>query len=276
MGLMATIQAARVAPATLALWFLGQNGWVVKSPQGFVLAVDPYLSDACHPSRRGLDLRRQVPLPLAPEELEADLVACTHSHRDHADPVTLAALAASGAASGAGSGRARRFLGPAETLAVFAAAGIAAADRTLFWPNAVTAAGDLTLTGTFALPTDTGDLTPLGLAVKAAGGPTVWITGDTAWCDLLAEDGARHRPDVVCVPINGGYANLSHWQAADLVHRVAARTAIPCHWDMFADNSCDPRMFHASLVVKGIGDAYHPLRAGEMLVVECATSRTAP
>ncbi len=268
MGLMAEIRALRVAPGTLALWFLGQNGWVVKSPGGFVLAVDPYLSDSCHPSRRGLDLRRLVPLPLAPEALEADLVACTHSHRDHADPVTLAVLA--------GSGRVGRFLGPAETQGVFAAAGIAAADRALLWPNAVAAAGDLGVTGTFALPTDTGDLTPLGLMVRAGDGPGIWITGDTGWCDLLAEDGARHHPDAVCVPINGGYANLSHWQAAELVHRVGARLALPCHWDMFADNSCDPRMFHASLVVKGIGDTYRRPGHGAMLVVEAATCRTGP
>ena len=39
--------------------------------------------------------------------LEADLLVCTHSHRDHADPVTLAAVA--------GAGKVRRFLGPAET-----------------------------------------------------------------------------------------------------------------------------------------------------------------
>jgi len=259
MGLMAEIRATAVEVGTLALWFLGQNGWVVKSPADFVLVVDPYLSDSCHPSRRGLDLARQVPVPIPPEALEADLVACTHGHRDHADPVTLAALAS--------SGKVRRFLGPAETHGVFAAAGIAENDRALAWPNAEEAAGDLTLIGTFALPTDTTDLTHMGFAVKAEGGPTLWITGDTAWCDLVAECGAAHRPDAVCVCINGGYANLSHWQAAELVRRVDPRIAIPCHWDMFADNSCDPRMFHASLVVKGIGEKYRYLGHGEKLVI---------
>jgi len=260
MALMAVIRAAEVAPGTLALWFLGQNGWVVKSAAGIVVVVDPYLSDCCNPSRRGLDLRRRVPVPLAPEEIEADLVVCTHGHRDHADPVTLAALAR--------SGKVARFLGPAETQGVFAAAGIDPGRRVPFWPNAVERLGDLVLTGTFALPTDTSDLTHCGLVVAATGGAKIWITGDTAWCDLLAEDGARHKPDVICVPINGGYANLSHWQAAELVVRVAPRLAIPCHWDMFADNSCEPRMFRSSLVVKGAGERYHLLGHGENLVVD--------
>jgi len=264
MALMTAIRAAKVEAGTLALWFLGQNGWVIKSPGGVVLVVDPYLSDCCNPSRRGLDMARRVPVPIAPEELEADLLACTHGHRDHADPVTLAALAR--------SGKVRRFLGPAETQGVFAAAGIDPADCVLAWPNSQTSEGDLTLVGTFALPTDTTDLTHMGLVIKAEGGPCLWITGDTAWCDLVAENGAAHRPDVMCVCINGGYANLSHWQAAELVRRVDPAIAIPCHWDMFADNSCDPGMFQASLTVKGVREKYRRLDAGEKLVI----SRTAP
>ncbi|EME71477.1 Zn-dependent hydrolase, partial [Paramagnetospirillum caucaseum] len=78
-GLMTEIAATQVDRGTLALWFLGQNGWMVKSPSGMVLAVDPYLSNSCHPSRRGLDLDRRVPVPVAPEDLRADLLLCTHS-----------------------------------------------------------------------------------------------------------------------------------------------------------------------------------------------------
>ena len=261
MALMATIRAARVEAGTLALWFLGQNGWVIKSPGGTVVAVDPYLSDSCNPSRRGLDLARRLPVPIDPAALEADLVACTHGHRDHADPVTLAALAR--------SGKVGRFLGPAETQGVFVAAGIA--DGVLAWPNSETVAGDLRLVGTFALPTDTSDLTHMGFVIKAEGGPSLWITGDTAWCELVAASGAAHRPDAVCVCINGGYANLSHWEAAELIRRVDPAIAIPCHWDMFADNSCDPAMFRASLTVKGVREKYRRLDAGESLVI-CRTT----
>lgn len=260
MGLMAEIRATKVERRTMAVWFLGQNGWMVKTPSGVVLAVDPYLSDSCHPSRRGLDLRRQVPVPIPPDALEADILACTHSHKDHADPVTLGAACR--------SGKVRRFIGPAQTQAVFAAAGIVGAG--LSFPGDVVETGDLRLTGTFALPTDTTDLTHMGFAVEVDDGPRFWITGDTAWCELLAEAGAALKPDAMAVCINGGYANLSHWQAAGLTRRVAPRLAIPCHWDMFADNSCDPRMFAASLTVQGIGDKYRLLEHGRKLVIAAA------
>ncbi|WP_254434808.1 MBL fold metallo-hydrolase [Magnetospirillum sp. UT-4] len=256
---MADIQAATVPPANLAVWFLGQNGWIVKSPGGRVLAVDPYLTDSCHPSRRGLDLRRRVPVAIAPGELAADVVLCTHAHKDHADPEGLPAMAE--------SGRVAAFAGPPATQAVFAAAGIAEDRRRLAWPGDAFQVGDLTLAGTFALPTDTTDLTHMGVVVSAPGSPRFWIVGDTAWCDLLADSGRVHAPDVVAVPINGGYANLSHWQAAELVKRVGARQAFPCHWDMFADNACDPRMFAASLTVLGIGDAYRAAEHGKMVVL---------
>lgn len=260
MQLMAEIRATHVQRKTMAVWFLGQNGWVVKSPAGRVLVVDPYLSDSCNPSRRGLDLRRQVPVLIAPETLAADLLACTHSHKDHADPASLCALCRSGLV--------KAFLGPAQTQAVFAEAGVAESDRRLSWPGDVVELDDMRLTGTFALPTDTSDVTHMGFMVQVDDGPKLWITGDTAWCDLLAEEGARHAPDVIALPINGGYANLSHWEAAELTRRVNPRRAIPCHWDMFADNSCDPRMFAASLTVKGIGDKYQAAVHGKMLVIE--------
>jgi L-ascorbate 6-phosphate lactonase len=259
MDLMAEIGATRVERATMAVWFLGQNGWVVKSPSGRVLVVDPYLSDSCNPSRRSLDTRRQVPVLVAPDRLEADLLACTHSHRDHADPGSLCPICR--------GGRVKAFLGPAQTQAVFAAAGAAAADCRLTWPGDVVELGDIRLTGTFALPTDTSDLTHMGFLVQVDDGPKLWITGDTAWCDLLAEEGARHAPDAIALPINGGYANLSHWEAAELTRRVAPRLAIPCHWDMFADNSCDPRMFAASLTIKGVSEKYCAAQHGKKLVI---------
>lgn len=260
MGLMEEIRATRVERGTLALWFLGQNGWMVKSPAGQVLAVDPYLSDSCNRPGRALDMARQVPVLIQPAELEAHMLACTHSHRDHADPETLCACAA--------SGRVERFLGPAETQAKFREAGVAEADRRLTFPNDVVELGDLRLTGTFALPTDATDLTHMGFVVEVDGGPKLWITGDTAWCDLLAEAGMKHQPDAVCVCINGGYANLSHWEAAELVKRVNPRMAIPCHWDMFRDNSCPPHMLKASLTVKGVGEKYAFAAHGAKMVVE--------
>jgi L-ascorbate 6-phosphate lactonase len=258
-GLMAEITATKVDRGTLAVWFLGQNGWMVKSPQGQLVAVDPYLSNACHPSRRGLNLDRMVPVPISPDQLRAHLVVCTHSHKDHADPETLCACGK--------SGHVERFMAPGDTQAILEEAGVAEADRQLVWPNCRTELGDLVLTTTFALPTDAVDLTHTGVMIALDGGPRFWITGDTAWCELLAEHGLALKPDAIGLPINGGYANLSHWEAAELVRRVAPKQAIPCHWDLFPDNSCPPNLFEASLTVKGMRDRYRLPIHGQKMVI---------
>lgn len=255
---MDEIRNVTLAPGSLGLWFLGQGGWMVKSPGGIVLAVDPYLSDCCNPSRRGLDMRRRFPVPIPPADLAADLLLCTHSHRDHADPVTLAASAPTGTIA--------RFAGPPSCQPVFAAAGIDNGEMT--WPGWSIQLGDIAIAATFALPTDTTDLTHVGYVIAAGSGPKLWITGDTGWCELLVEDGLRHRPDAIAVCINAGFGNLSHWQAAQLVRRVGAGIAIPVHWDMFADNSCEPEMFKASLAVQGIADTYRRPQHGAMMVLD--------
>ena len=43
---------------------------------------------------------------------------------------------------------------------------------------------------------------------------------------------------------------MSHWEAAQMVGQIGPKAAIPCHYDMFPDNSADPLQFRASLRLK--------------------------
>ena len=61
------------------------------------------------------------------------------------------------------------------------------------------------------------------------------------------------------LPINGRDAeryrnncigNMTYQEAADLAGEVGPRIVIPGHWDMFADNSADPKAFADYLNVK--------------------------
>ena len=66
-----TMQAVRdqqVPAKSMTLWWLGQGGFLVKSPGGRVVVIDPYLSNSCKPfgDKVGFDLDRMVPPPLAP------------------------------------------------------------------------------------------------------------------------------------------------------------------------------------------------------------------
>lgn len=244
--LMEEVAAFQVPRHSFALWYLGQNGWILKSPSGFTVAVDPYLADFCNGRRPNLDQARQLPVFVAPEALKVDLLACTHSHVDHACPISIAGALKAGT---------KHFFGPAETQLTFEKCGVPAAQRSLTYPNHRAEFADLAFTGVFALPTDHTDLTHMGFVIEVDKGPRLYITGDTAETDLL-ETAGRHKPQVMCVCINAGFKNLSHWQAAELVKAIDPEVAIPCHFDMFRDNTCPPHMFRASLAVLGIEEKY--------------------
>ena len=91
MGLMQRIKGFKVPRNRVGVWWLGQNGFVFKTPEGTLLSIDLYLTNSVPVLLPDLpvDLNRMQPIFLAPEELETDIYACTHSHFDHADPQTI-------------------------------------------------------------------------------------------------------------------------------------------------------------------------------------------
>ena len=58
----------RVPKKSIALWWLGQSSYICKSPGGTIVAIDPYLSNACKAIGRkvGINMDRMVPVLLAP------------------------------------------------------------------------------------------------------------------------------------------------------------------------------------------------------------------
>ena len=79
---LSQIRAHQVAAGHIALWWLGQSGFIVKGPAGTVLAIDPYLSDACAKigEEAGIIMNRQVPPPMEARDLaEVDGILLAHS-----------------------------------------------------------------------------------------------------------------------------------------------------------------------------------------------------
>jgi L-ascorbate 6-phosphate lactonase len=247
----------RVPAGSLTLWWLGQGGFIVKSPAGKLVAVDPYLSNSCKAigDRAGFDMDRLVPPPLSPAELAGiDLYAITHSHGDHLDPETLAGYRAAG-----GSGP---FLAPAETLEELQKLGVSPDRIHLTWPNHVCTVGDFRIRATFAIPLGGDDLTHVGYLVGVERGPSVYVTGDTGYHEVLAAAMAPHKPDILAAVINGAFRNMGPAEAARLARQLDVRVVVPCHYDLFPDNSLPPQLLHTNLKIEGIGDRYRRLEHG--------------
>lgn len=239
MSLMHDVRSYAVPKGEVGIWWLGQNGFLFKSPEGTLIGVDLYLTDSCAALGQpiGVNTSRTVPVLIAPEELDVDLFACTHNHQDHTDPETVRNLR---------NKDTFQFLGPHPSCETFAREGVESGRIQPVWPQCETEFRDLKLRGTFALPTDTSDLNHMGFLLQFGNGPKIYMTGDTDYTDLLHE-AAAHQPDVLITCINGGYNNLSFWEAAQLATAVKPKVAIPCHYDMFPNNQCNPYMFDAAL-----------------------------
>lgn len=257
MSLMSEIRAYPVPSNAVAIWWLGQNGYIFKSPEGALASVDLYLTDSCgrRPTNK-INLSRRVPVLIEPEDLDVDLFACTHNHQDHTDPETISRLRIKDSA---------RFLGPPPSCAVFRAEGIGESRITMAWPQCEIQFRDIQILGTFAIPTSASDLNHMGFVFGFGAGPRVWVTGDTDDHELVAS-AAQYAPDLMIVCINGGFNNLSHWEAAQLAARVRPKAVIPCHYDLFPDNSLDPRQFEAALLYAAPGVRYLELQHGQPLV----------
>jgi len=66
-------------PETVALWYLGCNGFAIKGSEGTVLWIDPYVGTGDPPRTV-----RMVPIPFDPADIDvADAVLATHEHTDH-------------------------------------------------------------------------------------------------------------------------------------------------------------------------------------------------
>ena len=253
MSLMKEIRAFPVPKGSVAMWWFGQNGYIFKSPEGTLCSVDLYLTDSCASLGVNIDLKRQIPILIPPEDIDVDVFACTHNHQDHTDPETIRNLR---------NKDTMRFVGPHPSCQTYIQEGIESGRITPSWPDCFIEHKDIQIHGTFALPTDTTDLNHMGFVMRFGSGPSIYVTGDTDHSELLL-DVTKHKPDAVITCINGGFNNLSHWEAADLVGKIKPKVAIPCHYDMFADNSADPQQFRAAMQLRAEGVTYKQLRHGE-------------
>jgi L-ascorbate 6-phosphate lactonase len=254
---MKSIQAHHVAPGTSTLWWLGQAGFILKTPGGKIAVLDPYLSNSCKAigEQNNFLLDRQTPPPMTAKEMVGvDLYLLTHTHQDHLDPETIGPYRAAG-----GRGQ---FIAPPEAVEKLRSLTVPEKEITMVWPNKSVTIGDLTVRATFAIPFGGDDLTHVGYLAFVQGGPTIYFTGDTSYDDILADAVAPHKPDVLVTVINGAFKNLGPADGARLAKKLNVRITIPCHHDLFFDNCQPPQMLHTSLKLHGMGDTYRLLEHG--------------
>lgn len=257
-----------------ALWWLGQSGFLIKTPGG-VLLFDPYLSDSLTKKYAATDkphvrLSERV---VDPRLLDmVDVVTSSHNHTDHLDAFTLGPLLEAN---------------DSLVIVVPAANQAFAAERLRVRPDELAAldAGQSATFGSFTLHAvpaahneletdDQGRHKYLGYVAEfEAGGKTcaVYHSGDTLRFDGMADRVGRWSIDLALLPINGNKperrvaGNLFGDEAAQLAKDINAGLVLPCHYDLFEFNTATPELFVNTC--ESLGQPYRVPGLGERVSI---------
>lgn len=264
--LIAQIDHLTVPRGQLALWSLGQAGFVLKG--GSTIAyIDPYLSnsvaDVGGPPRR-------FPIPVDPALItHAQVVFATHEHLDHTDAATLTPLmTASPSATLVASLQGRQ---------IALDAGIPSeriiAPRLGERVEIAGLAFVATPAAHYEYEVDAGGHSRWMGFIIECNGVTVYHSGDTIIFPELLAALAGRSIDIAILPINGRdffreregiIGNLWPGEAVELAKAIGARVLIGMHNDLFADNRVSPGMLFDEIDRRAPFMRCHLLQPGEL------------
>ena len=212
------------------IWWIGQSGFIIKTPNGKITVIDAYLTNSAIHIRPDLD--RQTPVPIQPEELVCDYYICTHNHIDHFDPETIEHLKNKDGIT---------FIGPRNVIKAFKQVKTPINNAVLLEAGDSIQLEDITLTGTFCIPNKDAVLDSIGIIFQI-NGKTIYHSGDTGYHSFL-EYIEKFNINMSLMCINGKLGNLTYHEAFSLCKVLKPQIAVPCHFDMFAGNQENPELF---------------------------------
>lgn len=215
-------------------FFLGQAGFILKNRSGELLAVDPYLSDCVEKVEGNIGYKRLLPKIIEPNELQPDVLICTHYHRDHYDIVSVPVIMRT------------------EKTKLFCAYDCKAdVSESNIDPSRVrfVKPGDAFKYGGFNfrfINCDHGSGAPeaVGIIIETDGKRIVAV-GDTCLrLDRVNEIVSEGPVDILVAPINGAYGNLNEEDCVRLTEAVKPKFVVPSHYGMFASHGGAPGLFY--------------------------------
>jgi len=242
-SLIDEVRSTKIASDQVAIWWIGQAGYIIKTPKGKVLIIDAYLS--------GGNIRMMHP-PILPEDIKCDLYICTHNHSDHADLNTIQAIPAD---------QVKTYVGPKNVVATLKKLGVKEPIHEVNVGDYVDVDG-LHLRGTFCIPTDDTVLDSEGFIITTENGVNIYHSGDTGYHDFLYYL-SKHPMDVMLVCINGGMGNMGIDEAVKLTRLLNPKVVVPNHYGMFEANTADPTLFKTRLQATSAEPSCQILKVGE-------------
>ena len=265
-ALIAQIDSLTVPHGQLALWSLGQAGFVIKG--GATIAyIDPYLSDRITAS--GASARR-FPVPLDPRAVgHAQIVFATHEHSDHTDIATLGPLMAASARAMLVTSPQGRELALQADIADQRIRLARLGERVELAGLAYTAIP----AAHYSYEVDQhGHARWMGFLIEC-NGVRIYHSGDTIVIPQIFAALVNQPIDIAILPINGRdffreqhqiVGNLWPGEAIDLAVQLEARVLLGIHNDLFAGNRVNPGMLFDELDRRAPWQRCHLLQPTEL------------
>ncbi len=222
----------------IALFWLGQAGFVIKTSSGELIGIDPYLSDYVQRTipEVGLGFKRLMPAPCRAEELRLDYLLISHEHGDHYDQDSIGDLMRS---------KNLKILTTPTVVKAMEEEGRDTSQVYALYPGDTKAFEGFSVLG---VDCDHGELSKDALGfILDFGFTSVYYSGDTALNMDRLKGAVERQPDVAFLPINGAFGNLDGEQAARLAGALRSRYCVPCHFWTFPLHLGNPQQIIDSL-----------------------------
>ena len=208
---------------TQVTWY-GHAAFVVKTPGGTTLAIDPWINNPAAKDKTALDKLPKV-----------DFILVTHGHFDHVgDAVAIQKKSNAKIVGLFELGNALVGAGAAADSAGFATLGNVGGELAL--NDEVTVAIVPAVHSSGFKKDDASPMqyagSPVGFVIQIKGGPTLYHTGDTAAFGDMKRIGDRYHPDVMLACI-GGHFTMDPRDAALAARDIGAKTIVPMHYGTF-------------------------------------------
>lgn len=240
------------------IFFVGQAGFIIKSRNGQLLAIDLYLSDCVERLEGHMGYKRMMPKILAPDELEFEVVIVTHFHKDHFDDDSIPELMAN---------RRTRLMAAMDCKVEVKRLGIYEHNVSYVRPGETYTSGSFTF-DFVNCDHKLGAPDAVGVVV-GVDGKKIYVAGDTCLrLDWVDEYVAKGPFDVMIAPINGTYGNLDAADCARLADALHPQLTIPCHYGMFASHMGSPGEFYNIMTQHYPDRKFLIMTQGEGFVIE--------
>ena len=223
------------AESLLIMW-LGQSGFAVKSSEGDILFIDPYLTDTISNGYRPyLHARMLPPVVECSEVSHLRAILYTHDHMDHMDPNTAVQLLwGTDAAVIASPPLCQTTL--KEKFRI---------PETRLLPLAEYASHKINSVTITATPAHH-SVGALGFILEI-GALCLYFCGDTQLFYTMKDIAARWDIDTAFLCFNGQGGNMDISSAVSLAGMLHVREIVPTHYGMYVDNNAEPVLFKAAL-----------------------------